>query len=86
MNWFILLAILTQAGDAYTSCRNINKGFHEFNPFLGNTCHSIILNKSIITAGMYILFPGHKKLVSFGLIGAGGVGITVNLINGRNKF
>ncbi len=73
----VVLAIVMQSLDAYTSCQNINHGFGELNPLNGKTCKSVVISKSVMLSTLVI--PKTRGMISVGLITAGSIGVTLNI-------
>ena len=80
MDWLLLSAVLLQMADASYTCNKLSTGkYHETNPFLGNSCKSVILMKSAAFTPLLVLHGKPAMAWKIGLAVGGGVGITFSI-------
>lgn len=79
MTWLWILAIVAQSADASLTCRQMQRGARELNPFLGQSCGQVIAMKTA-AMGIVPLLPESKQKWALGALAVGGsVGVTVTI-------
>jgi hypothetical protein len=94
MSAFILALVLTQAGDAATTCAALRAGFVEANPLIGSSasCGRVIALKLATVAPLVLVAPKlakrHPRLARAVLIvptATAGVAVVLNLKTLRSR-